>query len=265
MKSEIKELFTKIAETSGTDAKGFIDMLETPDNEFDEIYPFFKQELDKIYSTQEYQEKLIAQMQLMPNINLQEEKSISEKLLEQVDGDETLSPNKKDFIHTILDTTLNVISDLIECKRIRVDVSIVKLNPEAKIPEYAHSTDAGADIFAIEDTEIAAGETKLVGTGIAVAIPEGYEIQIRPRSGLSFKTSLRIANATATIDSDYRGEIKVIMTNTGTTSYTIHKYDKIAQMLIAPTPMIRWHEVETIEELGSTDRGTGGFGSTDKS
>ena len=105
---------------------------------------------------------------------------------------------------------------------------------------------------------------KIVKTGIAVAIPAGYEIQIRPRSGLSLKSKLRIANAPGTIDTEYRGEIGIIMTNTGDVPYVIDKGMKIAQMVIAPTPMIKWNEVTTVEELGTTDRGADGFGSTDK-
>ena len=118
-----------------------------------------------------------------------------------------------------------------------------------------------ADIFAAEEIIIKPNETQMVRTGIQVAIPVGYEIQIRPRSGLSFKTGLRIANTPGTIDSDYRGEVGVIMTNIGKTDETIKVGDKIAQMVISPVPMIKWVETDVLSE---TERGEGGFGSTDK-
>lgn len=265
MKKELKDFFNDMAKMTGQSADGFIEIFETPDDEFDRTYPLFKKALLNFYGSPDYQADLANKMQLLPAGDIERERELRTLFLEEVDNDETLSPNKKELFHVIMDSTVDVLAELIDCKRIRIDVGVVRLNPEAIIPEYAHSTDAGADIFAVEDTEIAAGETKLVKTGLAVAIPEGYEIQVRPRSGLSLKSPLRVANAPGTIDSSYRGEVCVIMTNTGTNAYTINKHDKIAQMLIAPTPMIRWNECETVEELGETARGTGGFGSTDKS
>lgn len=265
MKKELKDFFNDMAKVTGQSAENFIEIFETPDDEFDKTYPLFKKALLDFYGSPDYQKDIANRMKLLPVSDIKKEKELKTLFLEQVDSDETLSSNKKELFHVIMDSTADVLTDLIDCKRIRIDVNVVRLNPDAIIPEYAHSTDAGADIFAVEDTAIAAGETKLVKTGLAVAIPEGYEIQVRPRSGLSLKSPLRIANAPGTIDSSYRGEVCVIMTNTGTDTYIIHKHDKIAQMLIAPTPMIRWNECETVEELGETTRGAGGFGSTDKS
>jgi len=170
-----------------------------------------------------------------------------------------LSQEKKDFIEYFLSNTIMAVTDLVEVPRRRIEVEIKKLSENAKVPEYAHLTDAGADIFALEDTTIEPNETKLVKTGIAVAIPVGYEIQIRPRSGLSLKTGLRVANAPGTVDADYRGEVCVIMWNSGNETAEIKAGDKIAQMVINEVPMIRWKEVT---ELSSTERGSGGFGST---
>lgn len=169
---------------------------------------------------------------------------------------------KKDFLKTIITYSFDITSKMIENPRERIYVKITKINPNAIIPQYAHPTDAGADVCAVEETKIEAGETKIVKTGLAMAIPAGYEIQVRPRSGLSLKSGLRIANAPGTIDSEYRGEVGIIITNTGETAYAIEKGMKIAQLVIAPTPMIQWEEVDTIDELGETSRGTGGFGST---
>lgn len=158
-----------------------------------------------------------------------------------------------------------------------------------EIPAYAHETDAGLDICAIEDVILAPGETKLIKTGIKLAIPEGYECQVRPRSGLSLNTPLRIANAPGTIDAGYRGEVCVIMHNTSLpfeiwnnnlrvlddiqsnhflTSqkgnkqgwYEIKKGDKIAQLIFAKYERVEFEKVSDVKEIGE-DRG-GGFGST---
>ena len=137
-----------------------------------------------------------------------------------------------------------------------------KITEDAVLPTYAHDTDAGADIYAVEDYKLAPHSTTIVKTGLKIAIPAGYEIQIRPRSGLSLKTNLRIANAPGTIDAEYRGEVGVIVENTGNLTATISKGDKIAQMVVMPVPMIKWEEVD---ELSQTSRGEGGYGSTDKS
>lgn len=139
-------------------------------------------------------------------------------------------------------------------------VKVKRLHPDAVIPKYATPGAAGFDLVAVEDVFIVPRETKLVPTGIAVEIPWGYEMQIRPRSGFSLKTPLRIANAPGTIDSDFRGEVKIIVTNTSENKgFYIKKGDRIAQGVIAPVMRAVFEEVD---ELSETDRGLGGFGST---
>lgn len=123
--------------------------------------------------------------------------------------------------------------------------------------EHASGMDLRANVF--ETLNIHPGDTVLVPTGIFVAIPPGYEIQIRPRSGYSLKTPLRVANTPGTIDADYRGEIKVIIQNTGNDWYQIAHGDRIAQMVVAP--VVRGMFVE-VSDLDETDRGDGGFGSS---
>jgi dUTP pyrophosphatase len=149
-------------------------------------------------------------------------------------------------------------------------LKVKKLRPDAVVPEYQSKGASGFDLVALEDTEIAPGETKLVKTGIAVAVEEGFELQVRPRSGTSLKTGLRVANAPGTVDSDYRGEVCVILWNSvprrngDTDEYLVAKIkkgDRIAQGVICP--VIR-AELEVVEELDSTKRGSGGFGSTGK-
>lgn len=142
-----------------------------------------------------------------------------------------------------------------------IDVSIELCHPEAKMPRYARTGDAGMDVGALEDTVIEPGETVVVRTGIKVAIPEGFEIQVRPRSGLSLRTPLRLPNSPGTIDAGYRDEVGVLIQNTSTKErYTIKKGERIAQLILSRVPMIRWKQVESVAELGE-DRG-GGFGSS---
>lgn len=143
-----------------------------------------------------------------------------------------------------------------------IPVKIKAING-AKVPKYETSGAAGFDLASTEYHNIGPGQTILVSTGLFMEIPEGYELQIRPRSGVSAKTDLRIANAPGTIDSDYRGEIKIIVTNHSSTSYfMIEKDDRIAQGVLAPVYQARFVEVT---ELSETERGEGGFGSTGSS
>lgn len=144
-----------------------------------------------------------------------------------------------------------------------VRVKIVSL-PEAHglpLPTYATSGAAGADVCAAVKTDVVIppGGRMAIPTGLMVAVPEGYEMQIRPRSGLALHHGVTVANAPGTIDSDYRGEIKVILVNLGSEPFTIRRGDRIAQLVIAP--VVRT-EFEMVNELPQTHRGDGGFGST---
>ncbi|MGE7271387.1 dUTP diphosphatase [Brevibacillus panacihumi] len=168
-----------------------------------------------------------------------------------------------------------------------VPVKIKRLHPDAVIPQYATAGAAGFDLVAVKDVIIAPGETKKVPLGLAFEIPEGYEIQVRPRSGMSERTKLRISNAPGTVDADFRGEVCVLVENiaplddcnkhaffplgvngeidheytAGTLyeTYLIRKGDRIAQGILAKVPRAAFVEVT---ELGETGRGDGGFGST---
>ena len=137
---------------------------------------------------------------------------------------------------------------------------IKKLNTDAKLPEKAHKTDAGFDLFSIESKEIKAGETKLIKTGISMQLPANTEAQIRPRSGLALKHSITVLNTPGTIDEEYRGEIGVILINHGKETFAVEKNMKIAQMVVQPTLSVDIEEVEG--NLSNTVRGSGGFGST---
>ncbi len=145
------------------------------------------------------------------------------------------------------------------------------------LPEYARHGDAGMDILAAEDVVIGPGETVIIPTGLKVAIPEGFELQVRPRSGISYKTPLRVSNSPGTIDSGYRGEVGIIMTNTSSKkdtddllpissigningTYSIKKGDRVAQITLQAVPQIVFEMVDSVQDIG-VDRG-GGFGST---
>ncbi len=129
------------------------------------------------------------------------------------------------------------------------------------LPSYATSQSAGVDLLAAvrEDITLAPGERKLIPTGIAIALPEGYEAQVRPRSGLALKNGVTVLNTPGTIDADYRGEIGVILINLGQESFVVSRGMRIAQMIIAPFSHVAF---ALVEELDATARGEGGFGST---
>ena len=127
------------------------------------------------------------------------------------------------------------------------------------LPAYATDGAAGMDVLAAEDVKLKPGERWPVATGLAVAIPPGYEIQVRPRSGLALRHGISVPNTPGTIDSDYRGEVKVIVINHGLEPFTIRRGDRIAQLVLAPVARASWLKVA---ELDETQRGEGGFGST---
>jgi dUTP pyrophosphatase len=128
-----------------------------------------------------------------------------------------------------------------------------------ELPQYATEGAAGMDVLAAEDLTLAPGARHAVATGLALAIPPGFEIQVRPRSGLALKHGVTVPNTPGTIDSDYRGELKVILINHGAEPFAIRRGDRIAQLVLAPVVRASWLKVE---ELDHTTRGEGGFGST---
>jgi dUTP pyrophosphatase len=144
-----------------------------------------------------------------------------------------------------------------------VKVLIKKLNPSVQLPSYKTSGASGMDLMAYIEKPInlKPGKACLVPTGLSVAFPEEYEIQIRPRSGLAAKNNISILNTPGTIDSDYRGEIKIILFNHSNENFIIKNNDRVAQMVL--TPIIKM-ELEETNELPESTRGKGGFGSTGK-
>jgi dUTP pyrophosphatase len=141
-----------------------------------------------------------------------------------------------------------------------MQIRIKKLCPEAHLPEYAHGPDedAGMDIRSVEAAKLEPGVPRALATGLALEIPPGYEVQIRPRSGLALKHAIILPNAPATIDPGYRGELKIILLNLGKSDYEVHAGDRIAQMVVARYEAVIWQEGDLAESV----RGHGGFGSS---
>ncbi|MEW5883806.1 MAG: dUTP diphosphatase [Armatimonadota bacterium] len=139
---------------------------------------------------------------------------------------------------------------------VRVQVTV---SEEGSLPEYATAGCAGMDLQACEEVVLQPGEIRAVGTGLRIALPEGYEAQVRPRSGLALKHGISIPNAPGTIDADYRGEVRVILVNLGSEPFPIRRGDRIAQLVVAPVVRVEW---ECVADLPETARGDGGFGST---
>lgn len=187
---------------------------------------------------------------------------------------------KKDFLKKLIGILFNSINETEGIAKRYISVPVELCNENAKIPQYAHVSDSGVDVYALEDITIHPGETVLVPTGIKVALPPGYELQVRPKSGRALKTKLRVANTPGTIDSGYRDEIKVIIENVeppikditiddeGKVTSILHgsdffigKDEKFCQLVLSEVPKIAFYRVDSIVEVDDIDRG-GGFGST---
>jgi dUTP pyrophosphatase len=140
-------------------------------------------------------------------------------------------------------------------------VRIMRVRSDAHLPKYMSDGAAGMDLAASIDSPvtIAPGERKLVGSGVAIALPRGFEAQVRPRSGLAFKHGVTVLNSPGTVDEDYRGEIKVLLINHGTEPFVVQAGERIAQLVIAPVTHVRFEEQASLDE---TVRGAGGYGHT---
>jgi dUTP pyrophosphatase len=142
-----------------------------------------------------------------------------------------------------------------------VNVQRLAHGADLPLPAYATAQSAGLDLMAALQGEItlAPGERRLIPTGLAIALPAGFEAQVRPRSGLALKHGVTVLNSPGTIDADYRGEVQVLLINHGQAPFVIRRGDRIAQMVVAPVTQIAW---KTVEQLDETERGSGGYGST---
>jgi|SRR5688572_6023331 dUTP pyrophosphatase len=144
---------------------------------------------------------------------------------------------------------------------LKVSIQRLPHGADLPLPAYATAQSAGLDLMAAVENEIALapGARQLIPTGLSIALPAGYEAQVRPRSGLALKHGITVLNSPGTIDADYRGEVKVLLINHGAESFVLKRGDRIAQLVVAPVTRIAWMAVERLDE---TERGAGGYGST---
>jgi dUTP pyrophosphatase len=255
-------------------------MLALPDEHFAIIAPVFLDELERGLRNVNDQLLMVQSLNLA-GLTIEQLKEQYEAIYNQIDVQmaDSLSAQKRDFLKRMLGTTYNAISESEGVSKRNILIPIEFCHPDAKMPTYAHLTDSGLDVYALEDITIAPGETKLIPTGIKVALPLGYEIQVRPKSGRCLKTKLRVANTPGTVDAGYRDEIGVIIDNIEPfiksaevdengklyniefgSSYTIGKGEKFAQLVLCEVPKAIFYKVETVAGIGE-DR-QGGFGST---
>ena len=256
-------------------------MLSLPEEQFQVLRPIIEQELEK--SLNNVGDKLILTQALNANGSKAEDlveafEVIAEQIDTQMEGQ--MSRQKRDFLKHLMANICNAISDTEGIAKKIVRIPIELCHPDAKIPTYANATDAGMDVYALEDITIHPGETVLVKTGLKVAIPVGYEIQVRPKSGRALKTKMRVANSPGTIDSGYRDEIGVIIDNIEPfiksaemdedgrlynvqygSSYTIGKGEKFAQLVLCEVPKAAFYEVKNVCAIENDGR-MGGFGSS---
>lgn len=256
-------------------------MLSLPEEQFAILAPVFLAELEKGMHNVNDQMIMVQSMNMLglKAENVREQYEAIYKEIDEQMGD-IISHQKRDFLKQMLGITYNALSEAEGVAKKTILIPIEFCNKNAKMPAYAHLTDSGMDIYSLEDITITPGETKLIPTGLKVAIPAGYELQVRPKSGRCLKTKLRVANTPGTIDAGYRDEIGVIIDNiepfiksaqmdeTGRlyniefgSSYTIGKGEKFAQLVLCEIPKAAFYQVESVAAVENDGR-AGGFGST---
>lgn len=285
-KSYIEQLLGDLKNLNSEDAgmELIAALLNLDDENFENLAGVYLLEMQKSLSSSKTQ-MTMAQMLDSEGITLEQLRQDFEKNISKIDSElgDILSDKKRDFLRQVMILVYNSVAETEGISKKIIQIPIEKCHDDAKIPVYANLTDAGADLYAIEDIVIAPGETVLVPTGLKVAIPRGYEIQVRPKSGRALKTKMRVANTPGTIDSGYRDEIKVIIDNIEPpfkdinyhfddegkviidfilhgSSYSISKGDKFAQLVLSEVPKMDFVEVESVSKY-TGNRG-GGFGST---
>ena len=282
-KSELEKILDTLKETNadiGTEELGAL--LALPDEDFNLISEPILLELEK--SLNNTNDKIVLEKMLRESSTTGREVAAAyQEVINEIDNAlPSFSQVKRDFLKRAIAILANLFLEVDGQSKDIVKIPIELCNSDAKIPTYANIGDSGMDIFALEDITINPGETKLIKTGLKVAIPIGYELQVRPKSGRSLKTKLRVANKPGTIDSGYRDEIGIIIENVNSPikdieyhfedgkvvidsilhgeSYIIEKGDKFAQLVLTKISTCDFYQIENIGEIEG-DRG-GGFGST---
>ena len=276
----IKELDLENNETF----QQFSVMLNLPDDQFEPLKPVVLDSLERSFNTPEVRLNFARALNSM-ELNLEDLEDFLNGMAMALQDSalHNLSKSKIDFLTSIIGILHNAFTASEGISKRIVKIPIEKCDDRAKAPTYANTTDSGMDVYALEDITIAPGETKLIPIGIKVALPRGYELQVRPKSGRSLKSKLRIANTPGTIDAGYRDEIGIIVENIEPvisdisyeyddegnlkitsidfgSSHTIGAGEKFAQLVLAEVPKVSWLQVDSVTGIGE-DRG-GGFGST---
>ena len=290
---DLKEVTSSLEEIIAQDEKTkdifdmIIRLLALPDEQFSILAPGV---LESYKLTLNNPNDKIALVQSMNAEGLKAEDLTSSfvQVVDEIDNS-NLPVVKRDFLKELIATLVNAVNDTEGIAKRNVPVAIELCHPEARIPQYAHISDSGADVYALDDITIHPGETALVPTGFKVALPPGFELQVRPKSGRALKTKLRVANTPGTIDQGYRDEVKVIIENveppikdiqyeevinveTGKvdhlkvksilygSDFFIGKGEKFCQLVLCEVPKASFYRVESVQNIGE-DR-NGGFGST---
>lgn len=178
------------------------------------------------------------------------------------DEQELTDEEMQKFIESMLGMSPEDYSSVIEDAMKTKTLGYKKLSPDAVDPKYNYEKDSGFDLYSIEDVALGGMSRAMIGTGLAFDIPDGYEIQVRPKSGLAINYGLTVLNTPSTIDGGYVGEVKVILFNTSRETYQVKKGMKIAQAVLCPVQQGKYVNLENVDELPDTDRGSDGFGST---
>lgn len=256
-----------------------IDLLALPDEDFELLSPGVLQSFQQTLNAPNEKLSLVQALNAQ-GARAEDLMATLDEVLDEADK-LTLTVMKRDFLKLIITSIANAINDTDGIAKRIVPVAIEFCTPGAYTPKYAHTTDSGLDVYALEDFTVHPGETKLIPTGIKVALPVGFEFQVRAKSGRALKTKLRLGNAIGTIDQGYRGEIQIIVENIETpikditideegkvtsilygSDFTIGKGEAFCQLILSEVPKVTWVPVEKIGELEETPRGEGGFGST---
>ena len=256
-------------------------LLTMPEEQFALIGPVFLHELEKSFNNVNDQLAMVQAMNVA-GVKAEDTKTEYLAICDSIDMQmaDVLSAQKRDFVKQMLSIVYNAVNEAEGIAKRHILIPIEYCREDAKMPTYAHLTDAGMDIYLTEDVTIHPGETKLIPTGIKVALPLGYELQVRPKSGRSLKSKLRISNTPGTIDAGYRDEIGIIVDNidqvikggeldeagrlTGIlwgSDITLSKGEKIAQLVLSEVPKAVFYEVESVSTIENDGR-KGGFGST---
>lgn len=265
----VNELFGEETELNNEGLKAIATLLILPEKTFEELKGIMLDSLREALNSEAGVKQSIA-LAAQSGYTREDYVNELEKIQATIDDEmKDYSESKKDFMRQLFVIVYNSIIDTFDKDKRAVQIPIEICSPDAKIPTYAHRGDAGMDVYSTIDVTIRPGEAKLIPLGFKVAIPEGYELQVRPRSGFSLKTHLRVANAPGTIDSGYRDEVGVILYNCAPAimdtylygpSYTISKGDRIAQLVLQEVPTAIFVKTPDISKIGG-DRG-GGFGSS---